>query len=155
MKRPPSNPRRHPACWTSYRNHPGAIFLSCLLMEISFALIILCREIRRQSLAVPSLQNTIGARRHSVPVNMEPPLPRTIYRRESLPVSRAALAAGRSPISPVQIESRTSSGLREEDELMKFGSQSSLLSSSPHLSSGILLSSSIFKRLSALCRYFF
>ncbi|XP_044270346.1 cAMP-specific 3',5'-cyclic phosphodiesterase 4A-like isoform X2 [Tribolium madens] len=94
------------------------------------------REIRRQSLAVPTLEHTLGVRRHSVPVNMEPSLPRTIYRRESLPAGRAA-SSGRSPISPVQNESRTSSGLREEDELMKFGSQSSIISStSPHLSSG-------------------
>jgi curli biogenesis system outer membrane secretion channel CsgG len=67
---------------------------------------------------------------------MEPSLPRTIYRRESLPTGRAT-SSGRSPISPVQNESRTSSGLREEDELMKFGSQSSIVSSnSPHFSSG-------------------
>lgn len=101
------------------------------------------REIRRQSLAVPTLENLLGVRRHSVPVNMEPPLPRTIYRRESLPTGRA-VSSGRSPMSPIQIESRTSSGLREEDELMKFGSQSSIISSnSPHLSSG--LTSLLFK----------
>ncbi|KAF2901887.1 hypothetical protein ILUMI_04298 [Ignelater luminosus] len=91
------------------------------------------REIRRQSLAVPSLEGTLGVRRHSVPVNMEQqPLPRTIYRRESLPTNRRApTPSGRSTVSPVPTESRTSSDhLREEDELMKYGSQSSLLSSS-------------------------
>lgn len=82
---------------------------------------------------MPSLEGTLGVRRHSVPVNMEqPPLPRTIYRRESLPTNRRApTPSGRSTVSPVPTESRTSSDhLREEDELMKYGSQSSLLSSS-------------------------
>lgn len=90
------------------------------------------REVRRQSLAVPSLEGSLGVRRHSVPVNLEPTLPRTIYRRESLPVGRGAppQQSGRSTVSPVPTESRASSGLREEDELAKFGSQSSLLSSS-------------------------
>ncbi|KAJ8974825.1 hypothetical protein NQ317_001014 [Molorchus minor] len=90
------------------------------------------KEIRRQSLAVPTLES-LGVRRHSVPVNMEQSLPRTIYRRESLPTSRG-VPFGRSPVSP-QPESRASSGLREEDELLQYGSQSSDLSSSPHHSS--------------------
>ncbi|XP_018565805.1 uncharacterized protein LOC108906859 [Anoplophora glabripennis] len=91
------------------------------------------REIRRQSLAVPTLES-LGVRRHSVPVNMEQSLPRTIYRRESLPTGRG-IPFGRSPVSP-QTESRASSGLREEDELLKYGSQSSDVSSnSPHHSS--------------------
>ncbi|XP_019865387.2 cAMP-specific 3',5'-cyclic phosphodiesterase 4A isoform X2 [Aethina tumida] len=85
------------------------------------------RELRRQSLAVPSLEGALGVRRHSVPVNMEQSLPRTIYRRESLPVNRRAV------ISPQ--ESRASSGLREEDELARFGSQGSDISSSPQHSS--------------------
>lgn len=100
------------------------------------------KEVRRQSLAVPTLEGALGVRRHSVPVNMEPSLPRTIYRRESLPISRGAPAqSGRSTVSPVPTDSRASSGLREEDELMKFGSQSSLLSSSSghHHSSGTCL----------------
>lgn len=85
-------------------------------------------EIRRQSLAVPTLEGALGVRRHSVPVNVEPALPRTIYRRESLPTGRGT---GKSPVSPIAIESRASSGLRE------FGSQSSVVSSgSPHYSSG-------------------
>ncbi|CAH1099041.1 unnamed protein product [Psylliodes chrysocephalus] len=86
------------------------------------------REIRRQSLAVPTLES-LGVRRHSVPVNMEQSLPRTIYRRESLPTGRG-IPFGRSPISP-QTESRASSGLREEDELLRYGSQSDVSSSSP------------------------
>lgn len=91
------------------------------------------REIRRQSLAVPTLES-LGVRRHSVPVNMEPTLPRTIYRRESLPTGRG-MTVGRTPASP-QTESRASSGLREEDELLRYGSQSSdISSSSPHHSS--------------------
>ncbi|XP_065161528.1 uncharacterized protein [Atheta coriaria] len=79
------------------------------------------RESRRQSLAVPTLESTIGVRRHSVPVNMEQSLPRTLYRRESLPIRRQ---------SPAPSDSRASSGLREEDELMRFESRSSILSSS-------------------------
>ncbi|KAG5893591.1 hypothetical protein JTB14_019262 [Gonioctena quinquepunctata] len=91
------------------------------------------REVRRQSLAVPTLES-LGVRRHSVPVNMEQSLPRTIYRRESLPTGRG-IAVGRIPGSP-QTESRASSGLREEDELLRYGSQSSDISfSSPHHSS--------------------
>lgn len=91
---------------------------------------IICSEIRRQSLAVPTLDGTLGVRRHSVPVNVEPALPRTIYRRESLPTGRGT---GKSPVSPIATESRASSGLRE------FGSQSSVVSSgSPHYSSGQL-----------------
>ncbi|XP_044748639.1 uncharacterized protein LOC123309533 isoform X2 [Coccinella septempunctata] len=96
------------------------------------------RDNRRQSLAVPTLDGTLGVRRHSVPVNLEPALPRTIYRRESLPVARnASSSSGRNAISPIRSDSRaskTSSGLREEDELFRFGSQSSF--SSPRLSSG-------------------
>lgn len=95
------------------------------------------REIRRQSLAVPTLES-LGVRRHSVPVNMEQPLPRTIYRRESLPIAKGITITsmtGRLPISP-QTESRASSGLREEDELLRYGSHSSdISSSSPHHSS--------------------
>ncbi|KAI4471055.1 cyclic nucleotide phosphodiesterase [Holotrichia oblita] len=88
-------------------------------------------EPRRQSLAVPTLESTLAGRRHSVPVNMEPLLPRTIYRRESLPIGRSPSAqSGKSPNSPVPPESRVSSGLREEDELLRFGSQTSLFSSS-------------------------
>lgn len=96
------------------------------------------KDNRRQSLAVPSLEQTLGVRRHSVPVNMEPPLPRTIYRRESLPTGRATSQSGRSTVSPIRTESRTSSGLKEEDELLKYGSQASLLSTSSghHNSSG-------------------
>nr|CAI5863136.1 unnamed protein product [Callosobruchus analis] len=91
------------------------------------------REVRRQSLAVPTLES-LGVRRHSVPVNIEQSLPRTIYRRESLPTGRGT-AFARSPVSP-QTESRASSGLREEDELLRYGSQSSdISSSSPHHSS--------------------
>lgn len=61
---------------------------------------------------------------------MEQSLPRTIYRRESLPSGKTT--SGRSPVSP-QTESRASSGLKEEDELLRFGSQSSDISSgSPH-----------------------
>ncbi|XP_031349176.1 uncharacterized protein LOC116175186 isoform X3 [Photinus pyralis] len=89
------------------------------------------KEIRRQSLAVPTVESALGVRRHSVPVNMEqPPIPRTIYRRESLPANRnIPTPSGRSTVSPVLTDSRTSSEhLREEDELMKFGSQSSILS---------------------------
>lgn len=89
------------------------------------------RESRRQSLAVPTLESTIGVRRHSVPVNMEQSLPRTLYRRESLPIRRQ---------SPAPSDSRASSGLREEDELMRFESRSSILSSSSggmHSSCGI------------------
>ncbi|XP_017774967.1 PREDICTED: uncharacterized protein LOC108561508 isoform X2 [Nicrophorus vespilloides] len=79
------------------------------------------RSSRRQSLAVPTVESAIGLRRHSVPVNMEPlSLPRTIYRRESLPIRRH---------SPARSESRISSGLCEEDELMRFESRSSILSS--------------------------
>ncbi|KAJ8955789.1 hypothetical protein NQ314_006838, partial [Rhamnusium bicolor] len=78
-----------------------------------------------------STETTPRVRRHSVPVNMEQSLPRTIYRRESLPTGRG-IPFGRSPVSP-QTESRASSGLREEDELLRYGSQSSDLSSnSPH-----------------------
>lgn len=89
------------------------------------------REPRRQSLAVPTLESTLAGRRHSVPVNMEPLLPRTIYRRESLPIGRSPSAqSGKSPNSPIPPESRVSSGLREEDELLRFGSQTSLFSSS-------------------------
>ncbi|XP_071054218.1 uncharacterized protein [Onthophagus taurus] len=90
------------------------------------------KESRRKSLAVPTLESALGVRRHSVPVNMEqPPLPRTIYRRESLPIGRSASAqSGKSGNSPVRTESRVSSGLREEDELMKYSSQLSLLSNS-------------------------
>lgn len=87
-------------------------------------------ENRRQSLAVPTLEGTLGVRRHSVPVNMEQQLPRTIYRRESLPTGRGVSQSGRSTVSPVPTESRASSGLREEDELMKYSSQTSLISSS-------------------------
>ncbi|KAK9712247.1 3prime5prime-cyclic nucleotide phosphodiesterase [Popillia japonica] len=88
-------------------------------------------EPRRQSLAVPTLESTLAGRRHSVPVNMEPLLPRTIYRRESLPIGRSPSAqSGKSPNSPIPPESRVSSGLREEDELLRFGSQTSLFSSS-------------------------
>lgn len=102
--------------------------------NLKMLLSIFFREIRRQSLAVPTLES-LGVRRHSVPVNMEQSLPRTIYRRESLPTGRG-IPFGRSPVSP-QTESRASSGLREEDELLKFGSQSSDISSnSPHHSSG-------------------
>ncbi|XP_056636070.1 uncharacterized protein LOC130444827 isoform X1 [Diorhabda sublineata] len=86
------------------------------------------RDIRRQSLAVPTLES-LGVRRHSVPVNMDQSLPRTIYRRESLPTGRG-IPFGRSPVSP-QTESRASSGLREEDELLRYGSQSDASSSSP------------------------
>ncbi|XP_050312092.1 cAMP-specific 3',5'-cyclic phosphodiesterase 4A-like isoform X2 [Anthonomus grandis grandis] len=104
------------------------------------------KETRRQSLAVPTLES-LGVRRHSVPVHMEiptvaakgssspqrhqqPPLPRTIFRRESLPASTTIrVSQGRSPVSP-QTESRASSGLREEDELLHYGSQSSVISSS-------------------------
>lgn len=87
---------------------------------------------------MPSLEHTLGVRRHSVPVNMEPTLPRTIYRRESLPTGRATSQSGRSTVSPIRTESRTSSGLKEEDELLKYGSQASLLSTSSghHHSSG-------------------
>ncbi|XP_060521042.1 uncharacterized protein LOC132698791 isoform X2 [Cylas formicarius] len=99
------------------------------------------REPRRQSLAVPTLE-TLGVRRHSVPIHIDMPtaqtqphqqhqpsqLPRTIYRRESLPAT-SSLRSGRSPVSP-QTESRASSGLREEDELLRYGSQSSVVSSS-------------------------
>lgn len=71
---------------------------------------------------------------------MEPLLPRTVYRRESLPIGRSPSAqSGRSPNSPVPPESRVSSGLREEDELLRFSSQTSLFSSSSggmHHSSG-------------------
>ncbi|XP_023029993.2 uncharacterized protein isoform X2 [Leptinotarsa decemlineata] len=91
------------------------------------------REMRRQSLAVPTLES-LGVRRHSVPVNMEQSLPRTIYRRESLPTGRG-ITFSRTPVSP-QTESRASSGLREEDELLRYASQSSeISSSSPHHSS--------------------
>lgn len=108
--------------------HP--ILLSYLLLYQFF------RETRRQSLAVPTLEGTLGVRRHSVPVNVEPSLPRTIYRRESLPIGRGAIP-GRSQASPVPADSRASSGLREEHELAKFGSQSSVVSSgSLHYSSG-------------------
>ncbi|KAL3276197.1 hypothetical protein HHI36_020915 [Cryptolaemus montrouzieri] len=93
------------------------------------------RDIRRQSLAVPTLESTLGVRRHSVPVNLEPTLPRTIYRRESLPVGRnTSSSSSRNVVSPIRSDSRASSGLREEDEMFKFGSQSSF--SSPRLSSG-------------------
>lgn len=88
---------------------------------------------------MPSLENSLGLRRHSVPVNMnQPPIPRTIYRRESLPANRRAATPSGQTVSPVHTESRTSSDrLREEDELMNFGSQASLLStSSQHHSSG-------------------
>lgn len=87
---------------------------------------------------MPSIEQALGVRRHSVPVNMEPALPRTIYRRESLPTGRATSQSGRSTVSPVRTESRASSGLREEDELLKYGSQASLLSTSSghHHSSG-------------------
>ncbi|VEN39754.1 unnamed protein product [Callosobruchus maculatus] len=103
------------------------------------------KEIRRQSLAVPTLES-LGVRRHSVPVNIEQSLPRTIYsrqvdtqRRESLPTGRGT-AFARSPVSP-QTESRASSGLREEDELLRYGSQSSdVSSSSPHHSSDVFYS---------------
>ncbi|KAK4877399.1 hypothetical protein RN001_009905 [Aquatica leii] len=91
------------------------------------------KENRRQSLAVPTVESALGVRRHSVPVNMEqPPISRTIYRRESLPNHRnTPTPSGRSTVSPVLTDSRTSSDhLREEDELMRFGSQSSILSSS-------------------------
>lgn len=98
------------------------------------------REIRRQSLAVPTLES-LGVRRHSVPVNMEQSLPRTIYRRESLPTGRG-IPFGRSPISP-QTESRASSGLREEDELLRYGSQSDVSSSSPLHSTGKSIKSQI------------
>lgn len=85
---------------------------------------------------MPTLESTLGVRRHSVPVNIEPTLPRTIYRRESLPIGRGAQSqtqSGRSTVSPVPTESRGSTSLKEEDELMRFGSQtSSLSSSSPH-----------------------
>ncbi|KAL1518131.1 hypothetical protein ABEB36_001802 [Hypothenemus hampei] len=108
------------------------------------------KENRRQSLAVPTLES-LGIRRHSVPVHMEIPasgaspqrlqqpqqLPRTIYRRESLPATATIRSSqqGRSPVSP-QTDSRASSGLREEDELLNYGSQSSLMSSgSPYHSS--------------------
>lgn len=91
-------------------------------------------KIRRQSLAVPSLESALGMRRHSVPVNLEPTLPRTIYRRESLPIARNTNSSGRSVVSPIRSDSRASSGLREEDEFMKFGSQSTF--SSPRHSSG-------------------
>ncbi|XP_076263165.1 uncharacterized protein LOC143198089 isoform X2 [Rhynchophorus ferrugineus] len=107
------------------------------------------KENRRQSLAVPTLES-LGVRRHSVPVHMDIPvmttgspqkhqhcqLPRTIYRRESLPATASIRTSqGRSPVSP-QTESRASSGLREEDELLHFGSQSSVISSgSPYHSS--------------------
>ncbi|XP_066148463.1 uncharacterized protein [Euwallacea fornicatus] len=105
------------------------------------------KETRRQSLAVPTLES-LGVRRHSVPVHMEipssggspqrhqPQLPRTIYRRESLPTSAIIRTSqGRSPVSP-QTDSRASSGLREEDELLQYGSQSSVISSgSPYHSS--------------------
>ncbi|KAH1003670.1 hypothetical protein HUJ04_003551 [Dendroctonus ponderosae] len=105
-------------------------------------------EPRRQSLAVPTPES-LGIRRHSVPVHMEIPhqtggspqrhqaaLPRTIYRRESLPsTATIRVTQGRSPVSP-QTESRASSGLREEDELLQYGSQSSVISSgSPYHSS--------------------
>lgn len=77
---------------------------------------------RRQSLAVPKLNPAVNSRRHSMPVNTGPVLPRTIIRRESLPPSRL-IHDDRLP------GSRASSGhIREEDEL-RFGSQSSLLSS--------------------------
>ncbi|CAH1179104.1 unnamed protein product [Phaedon cochleariae] len=85
------------------------------------------REIRRQSLAVPTPES-LGVRRHSVPAHTDtpPPLPRTIHRRESLPTGRGAgLGAGRSPVSP-QAVSRASSGLREEEEeLLGWGSPGS------------------------------
>lgn len=42
---------------------------------------------RRQSLAVPNV-DSLAARRHSMPVDTGPTLPRTIIRRESLPPSR-------------------------------------------------------------------
>lgn len=86
---------------------------------------------RRQSLAVPKLNPLVNSRRHSMPVNTGPVLPRTIIRRESLPPSRFTQDG--------QPSSRASSGhIREEDEL-HFGSQSSLLSSNSgdnHHSSG-------------------
>ncbi|XP_025836823.1 uncharacterized protein LOC108734071 [Agrilus planipennis] len=97
---------------------------------------------RRQSLAVPTLESQLGVRRHSVPVHVELQLPRTIYRRESLPQApnnhhhhHRHSSSGRSTVSPVfSGDSRTSSAghLREEDELLElaFGSQTSLLSSS-------------------------
>lgn len=75
-----------------------------------------------------------------MPVNTGPALPRTIIRRESLPPSRF-LHDDRLP------GSRASSGhIREEDEL-KFGSQSSLLSSNSggnHHSSGKTINGTSF-----------
>lgn len=89
---------------------------------------------RHQSLAVPKLNSVVNSRRHSMPVNSGPVLPRTIIRRESLPPSRFTTEGLPG--------SRASSGhIREEDEL-HFGSQSSLLSSNSggnHHSSGSLL----------------
>ncbi|XP_045464276.1 uncharacterized protein LOC123673705 isoform X1 [Harmonia axyridis] len=97
------------------------------------------RDNRRQSLAVPSFESSLGVRRHSVPVNLDPALPHTIYRRESLPVARnnSSSSGARNVVSPIRSDSRaskSSSGLKEEDEFFKYGSQSSF--SSPRLSSG-------------------
>ncbi|XP_050514468.1 uncharacterized protein LOC126889827 isoform X1 [Diabrotica virgifera virgifera] len=90
------------------------------------------RDIGRQSLTVPTLES-LEVRRHSVPVNMEHTLPRPIYRRESLPTGKGILL-NRTPVSP-QTESRASSGLKEEDELLPpYGSQSDMSSSPPYSS---------------------
>lgn len=77
---------------------------------------------RKQSLTVPKL-DALNARRHSMPVDSGPTLPRTVIRRESLPPSRFQL-----PEIRLSNSRASSSHIREEDEL-HFGSQSSLLSS--------------------------
>lgn len=98
---------------------------------------------RRQSLAVPKPMVAVNSRRHSMPVNTGPVLPRTIIRRESLPPSRYMIE-DRLPGS----RGSSSGHIREEDEL-RFGSQSSLLSSNSggnHHSSGkIVVSITVFR----------
>lgn len=91
---------------------------------------------RRQSLAVPQTESLLSTRRHSMPVNTGPILPRTIIRRESLPMPNRYA----TPEVRVSNSRASSSHIREEDEL-QFGSQTSLLSSNsggrPHSSGTI------------------
>lgn len=123
---------------------------------------------RRQSLAVPTLAHALGTRRHSVPVNLDPlsptqptsaapvpvhtpgtisgPLPRTIYRRESLPAGRGMPPVARTSPVPSEGGRISSGGLREESEVeyarfagSRGGSIASMVSSSPG-GSGVLYS---------------
>lgn len=93
---------------------------------------------RRQSLAVPQTESLLSTRRHSMPVNTGPILPRTIIRRESLPMPNRYA----TPEVRVSNSRASSSHIREEDEL-QFGSQTSLLSSNsggrPHSSGTVYI----------------